>query len=90
VERELGLVTKVSQITKTLKGSRFTRAKQLLRDMPRELALPVIARLFPECATEKAYICALQGASKRRRQEIPTPPPGGGLMGFVDEENDGA
>ena len=47
------------------------KAKEILKRMPRELALPVIASLYPDSATEKAYICSLKG---NKRPQAPLPP----------------
>jgi SAM-dependent methyltransferase len=59
VDLVTGLVTKTKRIKKVLAGADLERANELMRIMPRELALPVIAKLYPETSTEKAYVCSL-------------------------------
>lgn len=57
VARKVGLCTKTGTFRKRLKGSALQGANYLYEVMPRELALPVIATMYPQAADEMAYIC---------------------------------
>lgn len=65
-----GLLTKVSIVKERLSGAKLERAKDLLRLNPRQFALPMIAALFPETATEKGYICRRKGKVTPKPQGV--------------------
>ena len=52
-----GLVTACAEFRAELSGLRLQYAEALYRNLPRAFALPAIAAIFPECATEMAFIC---------------------------------
>ena len=60
VVEEIGLVTKVTHLKKVLRDEDLERAQEFLKMGPRQLMLPLLATLFPQAATEKAYICQLK------------------------------
>lgn len=62
VEQEIGLVTKARVFRERLSGAELDQAEALYAQMPREQALPMIAQLYPQAATEKAYVCTLHEA----------------------------
>ncbi len=74
IVEEIGLVTKVKEIKARLGGSALEHARMILNHGPREFALVMIAQLYPECATEKAFICQLGKGSRKKRK---APPPRG-------------
>lgn len=83
IDKEIGLLTKVSVVKQRLTGEKLERARELIETMPREQSLTTIAHLYPETATEKAYICSLKGGFGGGRKKIRQPPPDGGLLGMI-------
>lgn len=57
IGRKVGLVTKPSRINDLLSDKQKKAVDSLKKAMPREQLLPTVACLFPECATEMAFIC---------------------------------
>jgi hypothetical protein len=57
IERRIGLSTKTSKYRVVLQGQDLELAERMYRDMPRLQALPTIATLFPDSATEMSYVC---------------------------------
>lgn len=96
IEREIGLVTKIGAVKDILILEDLRKAKKILRDMPREMALPVIAHLFPQCATEMAYICSLKqnkrnaaDFNRKAQKVVPGPKPGEGLLAMLGKAGSG-
>lgn len=65
IDQEIGLVTKVGRLRDVLDGDRWAEADRLRAAMPRDLAMVVLGQLYPEAATEKAYVCSLREAGER-------------------------
>lgn len=57
IGRKIGLVTKTTRVNEILSGNQKDIFDKLKKLMPREQLLPTIATLFPECATEMAFVC---------------------------------
>jgi len=57
VESSIGISTKSTHFRKVLRSEALKTAEHLYSVMPRAQALPSIAALYPECATEMAYVC---------------------------------
>lgn len=70
VHESWGLVTKVRDIQNRLSGKELREAAKILDGMPRQQALPTIAFLFPETATEKAYLCRRTPPPPERDEDV--------------------
>lgn len=57
IRRRTGLVTKIQRAKKVLCGARATAFRYVTDAVPRELALVIIATMWPDCATEIAFEC---------------------------------
>jgi len=79
IESEIGLVTKINHLKKTLRPYDLETARNALAMGPREQMLPLLAMMFPYAATEKAYICKLNTVGKKKTIKA-KPPAAGGLL----------
>jgi len=82
VEEEIGLVTKITHLKKTLTPDDLRIAKDMNGRGPREQMLPLLAMMFPYAATEKAFICKLSTSGKKKAIKAQPPAPGGLLEGL--------
>ncbi len=57
IHRRIGLCTTVTRFRAALTGSALLGANYLYEIMPRQQALPTIAAMYPQCATEIGYLC---------------------------------
>lgn len=60
VRRRIGLCTSAKRFRAALSDGALRGAEYLYQNMPREQALPTIAALYPQSATEMAYRCVKQ------------------------------
>ena len=79
IEEEIGLVTKITHLKKTLTPDDLNIARDMNGRGPREMMLPLLAMMFPYAATEKAYICKLSTQGKKKAIKA-KPPAAGGLL----------
>lgn len=58
IDGAVGLSTKTRAFRRRLAGESLEAAERVYRTMPREQALPTIANLWPDAATELAFVCS--------------------------------
>ena len=78
----IGLTTKIGKLKKVLSGKDLELAKLISRRGPRAMTLPMIASIFPESATEMAFLCE-RNPLTARKQPMRISAPRKGVLSYL-------